>query len=337
MGRLLPALCLVLAASLTAPALADSPQPAAAAALFRSGTELMRQGAHEQACPRLEESLRMAASGRTALALAECHEALGRLNVAWKHYRTALSLARQNRRPDKEKQIEEHIARIERRLARLTLSVTGPLAASPGLRIDLDGDPWGAGTWGVSLPVDPGPHDLHIQATGKVPRTLSLRLAEGQSLSLTLEPLETPPEPAASASALPAAPLLSAPAEPPSSPAPAVPRRPPPETSLRRPVALGLGVGALLLGVVGGALAVRATTQAAEAQNRCFPTCAAGGDALYQRSLTTRTWAAISLTTAGGAAVAGLILAWTTPSPTSSVALTLSPSGAPGLSVRGAF
>lgn len=309
---------LLAAALVAAKGEADEPSASATAdALYRQGRALLREGKTALACPLLEESLRLDPQGGAALAAGECHEAAGKLALALARYQDALAAARR-RRPDREREITARIDALSPRLAWITLSPAS--SALAGFSLSLDGVALGVGSFGVPLPLDPGPHSLRASAPGHLPRDLSVTLRQGERLSAPIPALDpVPAAPPASSSA--PAPLAPPSAEPPAPPAASSQATSPPvaaPTPARRPLALGLGGGAVLLAAVGGALLVRAHTQAADAQSRCFPTCeAGGGQSLYRQSLTTQNVAIASLIGASALAVGGAVVWFSAPARTS--------------------
>ena len=140
-------------------------EPALAETLYQEGRALMAQRRTAEACAKFDESLRLDQATGTLLNLAVCHEALGKLATAWAEFRAGASIALHDGRQDRSQLAREHLARIEPRLSRLTVSVTDR-ARVAGLRITLDGMVLGAPAWNVATPIDPGTHVLEARAPG---------------------------------------------------------------------------------------------------------------------------------------------------------------------------
>src|SRR5690242_5233362 len=76
---------------------------ALATELFQQGRALMAEKKLDQACPKLEESMRLDPGGGTLLNLAICHEEQGKTATAWSEYAEAIALAQRDGRPDRQK------------------------------------------------------------------------------------------------------------------------------------------------------------------------------------------------------------------------------------------
>jgi serine/threonine-protein kinase len=200
-----------------------SPADAAAAqALFDEAKALMKAGHFDQACPKLEESQRLDAGGGTLLVLGLCYESLGRTGSAWATWNDALSGARSEHRPDREKLAQEHIRALEEKMPRARVNVPTP---PRGVEVRRDGELLGPAQWGTAVPIDPGTHAFDATAPGKVPWHESLVVAaERKVYEVNVPELQDaaipPPAPA------PPAPATAAPA--PSPPQPVPPPAPPP-------------------------------------------------------------------------------------------------------------
>lgn len=152
------------------PARADSASDKALAqSLFDEGKKLMNEGNYAEGCPKLAESQKLDPGGGTLLNLAVCHEKEGRVATAWAEFNDALSQAKKDGRADREGFCREHIAAIEPRLSRLSVTVAADAAKTDGLTVKIDGAPIGKAAWGMSMPVDPGKHAIEASAPGKKP------------------------------------------------------------------------------------------------------------------------------------------------------------------------
>jgi len=182
--------------ALPAVARAESTDPASADALFRAGREAAEQGDPQTACARFEESYRLDAAAGTLVNLGLCEEALNRLARAWEHFRRAADALE----PQDERQslVREHLAALEPRVPQLTLSLKPE--AKEGVEVRRDGVLMTRASFGVPLPVDPGPHEVVVGAAGHELRRYALSLSVGQHLAVVLEPgaeLAPPSKPAA--------------------------------------------------------------------------------------------------------------------------------------------
>lgn len=135
----------------------------------------MAAGNYDIACARLRDSDRLDPAVGTRFNLADCEERRGRVATAWSLFRGVLSELSEE---DDRRPIAEDRARaLEPRLPYLTLERTAE--TPPGARVRMDGTELGEGSFGVPLPMDPGPHELVLLAAGKEERR-SFTLAEAQ-------------------------------------------------------------------------------------------------------------------------------------------------------------
>jgi hypothetical protein len=115
--------------------------------------------------------------------------------LAWSDFRRAAAVAHSKDDARREEYALAQVARLEPRLPRLTLSAAPELA---GVTIKRDGLVLDPQLLGSELPVDPGEHEVVVEAPGKVPFRKQLRLNEGERLKLSIPPLQhTAVEPAA--------------------------------------------------------------------------------------------------------------------------------------------
>lgn len=289
-----------------------SGQGAAAQALFDDARALMDAGKFAEACPKLAESQRLDPGGGTLLHLALCYEKAGMTASSWATFNEALSAALRDKRDDRRKVAEEHLAAITPKLTKLRLIVPPAMAGVEGLTVRRNGVETSRAEWGTAVPVDPGEVKLEISAPGKRTATRSVAAgAPGTTLDFTLPLLEDAPEGAA-----PAAEARSA-APAPLAPATAAPARDSGSGSGQRTLAyVAGGVGVLGIGA-GTYFGLRSLSKKSEADKVCD-----GANCVDDRGVSLREDArsAGNLSTiffiAGGAALAtGVVLYLTAPDP----------------------
>ena len=156
---------------LSGTARADGPKPvptaeAEAEALFQRARARVLQGDFASACPLFEESYRLAGGGGTAQNLATCYEDLGKLALAHKTFVALRSASVAAGREDRVKLCDEHIVKLELRLARLRVRVS-PQNRLPGMKILVDGEEPDEPTRTAGVLVDPGVHVVRISAPGR--------------------------------------------------------------------------------------------------------------------------------------------------------------------------
>jgi hypothetical protein len=116
------------------PALAQEPKDRAQA-LFDEARRLMREDKHAEACPKLKESQRLDPGMGTQFRLAECYEAIGKLEAAQSAFREVADAARQAGQAKREAVARERAAAIEAKLAKLkqtSQKPEGPTSAQSG-------------------------------------------------------------------------------------------------------------------------------------------------------------------------------------------------------------
>jgi len=277
---------------------------AAAEVLFGEGKKLMEAKDYAQACPKLEASFREDEATGTLLALGACHEAEGRLASAWTEYTDVASRSARDGRKDREEAARKRAGALEPRLSKLTVRVSPESSALPGFKITRDGKELPAGTLGVAVPVDGGPHTVRAEAPNHEPFTQTITLRpESDSADLLVTPLRR----SAVSPIAPVSPVTPSPAPAPApAPAPVEPS-PPTRSSILKPVGLGvLGLGVVGLGV-GAVFAVQASGKNSDSKadctgNVCGPTgLAARNDALSAGNTSTIFFVAGGVLAAGGA------------------------------------
>jgi hypothetical protein len=221
--RLFPILLLVAVPHLAFAADPPKTDPAAAQVLFYEARTLMQQGKYAEACPKLEESMRLDAGLGTQFNLADCNEHIGKVTTAWAGFLEVAGGSKATNQAEREKVARKRAQALEARLPKLIIEVPG---ATPGLEVKRDGVVVGTAAWGTAIPVDPGIHKITANAPGKQPWETTIPTTEGKLARVTV-PRD-----------LPAAPVAVAPAP---APSPAVPPRTA-STAAPQPVASGAAV-----------------------------------------------------------------------------------------------
>lgn len=158
----------------------------AAEAIFAKANELLAKKDFAAACPKLEEVTKLQPLGVGAkMSLADCYLALGKLASARAMYGEAASLAAQANQPDRASSAQDKSQALEPRLSKLTINVGPALAATRGLSVVRDGSEVVKSLYGLTTPMDGGPHVIRATAPHKKPFEKRLDLAnEGMSISV---------------------------------------------------------------------------------------------------------------------------------------------------------
>lgn len=303
-----------------------APNDKAADAAFQEGRTLMGQGKLAEACAKLAESDRLAASGRAVLNLADCFERRAMVASAYAKFLEAAVRAVEAGRADAEHHARERAARLEPRLPRLTLAVPKE-TDSADLDVRLDGRSLPRSAWGSAEAVDPGAHTLEATAAGGRTWSSTFTAQEGKAQRIELRWPE-----AAKSDAPPAAP-----------PAPTLavstPRPTGSDASSVKPLAItALGLGAI--GVVVGSYAGLQVLNAKSVVNdHCTNhQCDQEGYDAASRGSTFQYVAPIAFAVGLGGIAAGSYLLLRPSPKTASVAVTPTTNGrSAGVFARGSF
>jgi len=246
-------------------------EKAAAEAVFEEGMRLIKQGNFADACPKFELSQRVEPAVGTMLYLAECYEKTNRTASSWAMFREAASLAETSGQSERMKTAQARAARLEPRLAWLTIEVTKD-ALVPGLQIRKNSVLVSTELSGTPTPVDPGDVVVDASAPGRLPFSTKLKATAKARVVVTIPallaapeaaPVPVPPVVAHEESAQPAAIVPVAHTAGPA-PAPSPAPAPGEHASLVPWVVGGVGVAALGVGSYFGFKAIKNANDARE-------------------------------------------------------------------------
>jgi hypothetical protein len=173
---------------------------AGATALFYEARNLMQKGNFKDACPKLEESLRLDYGIGTEFNLADCYEHTGKTASAWSGFLNVASQAKTQNQAQREKVARDRAKALEPKLPKMVIEVPAP---PPGIEVKRDGVLVGNAAWGTAVPVDPGTHKVIVTAPGKQNWETSVNATEASTTRVTV-PRELPNAPVAAAAAAPA-------------------------------------------------------------------------------------------------------------------------------------
>lgn len=326
---------------------------AAAEALFDQGLQLMREGQYPEACKQLESSQSLDPAIGTMLYLAECYEKQGRIASAWALFREASSAARQAGQQERAEIGKSRADALEPQLSMLLIEVPEAHVV-PSMTVSRNGIALPKASWGVAIPLDPGTHEIKVEAPGYEPWAQSLVIDRGTAqTSVSVPALLATPTAQEEAPAAEAQLELQATATPPAASGPAKAEDRPHEAKeasaadgdTQRVLGLVVGAAGLITIGVGGYFGYRALEKGndvadqCEGADPCFVPNQATRNAVEQAEDRGATFADAStwLCGAGLAAVAGgALLYLLAPEESEHVAVRLGPSTA-SLHVRGAF
>jgi hypothetical protein len=172
------------------PAAADDADAAAlqkGKKLYDEAVVLLDAKKFEQACPKLEEAIRLVPVAVGArVALAECEEGRGHLATALAAYRKAQTLAAEAGQPDREKLARDRAAALSPRVATLQIAVGAADASLPELAVELDGRRLDAAERAAPLPLDAGKHAIKASAKGRDRFEAEVQIKDGDRASVTV-------------------------------------------------------------------------------------------------------------------------------------------------------
>ena len=164
-------------------------QKATAETLFQRGVELADSGRVEDACTQFDASLQIDPALGTLFRLADCYDRVGRTASAWALFAEAQARAKAAEQSARERIAAERVANLELRLSKLSLSV-GENAELPGLELRINDVLVPRASWGLALPVDPGPQRLRVSAPGRRAWADTVTIEKGPTTqALTIPPL----------------------------------------------------------------------------------------------------------------------------------------------------
>lgn len=170
----------------------------AAAAQFDRGLAAMNANNLDEACPAFAESVRLDPRPGAIFTLAECEFRWGRVASAAAHYDDYL--ARYGRlSADQQRQQQEREAIARQKRAELqskipTLTIRLPKDAPNDTVVKRDGIALGAPSLGVALSIDPGAHEILVEANGGVSkRTVTLALGGHEEVEVAVPPAPSSP------------------------------------------------------------------------------------------------------------------------------------------------
>lgn len=148
----------------------------AAEVLFREGREAMGSGDYARACAKFRESNRLDPAPGTVLNIGGCEEKLGHVATAW----SLFSEVTQRLPSSDERYVvaAQRVAALEPRLPRLTISLAP--GAPAGARVFRDGVELKAASLDTALPVDPGDHEIAVEAPGRARKVVHSSLRESE-------------------------------------------------------------------------------------------------------------------------------------------------------------
>jgi tetratricopeptide (TPR) repeat protein len=181
----------------TAAAQADADAERQRAALYNEGYALAQQGRWAEAVDRFQHVVAIRSAPRALFTLGQAEEKLGELATAERTFQRALTDARAAGEFAVVDAADQAIRELHPRVPHLFLRLDASAAdRAPDAKATVDGEPVATGQL---LDLDPGKHEVLVQAPGAQAFTRRLDLAPGTTneIDVTLEPLASAPAPTA--------------------------------------------------------------------------------------------------------------------------------------------
>jgi serine/threonine-protein kinase len=151
--------------------------------LFKEGKKLMADKRYSEACPKLEQSMKLDPGIGTELNIGKCYEDWGRIGKALVAYKKALDMAKEAK--DKRvPQIQELVDGLDSQAPRLTIKLPSG-ASADGVKVTLDGDV--ITTFGTALIVDPGPKTIEWTVDDGPKKSKTVPVDRGGDSEVTLD------------------------------------------------------------------------------------------------------------------------------------------------------
>jgi hypothetical protein len=160
---------------------------ASAEALFEQGRVALAAKDYPRACAKLGASLALERAVGTYISLAVCEEAMGELARARAHWKEGADFADSvHDKLQRGPYCRKKLAEIDPRVPRLAIKLA--TSAPKDTTVALDGAPIALAALDEPLPVDPGPHTIVSEATGRSSGRVQVEAVEGKSLSIDVAP-----------------------------------------------------------------------------------------------------------------------------------------------------
>lgn len=163
---------------------AQASDPAAAEALFREGRAAAEKKNYELACQKFHESHRLDPAPGTVLNIADCEEKLGHVATAWTLYQEVMQ--KFPARDERYTIAQERVTALEPRIPKLAIRLASGAPAESVVR--RDGVELKSASLDTPLPVDPGKHEIVVEAPGRAKSSVTLEIAEGETKRVTVSP-----------------------------------------------------------------------------------------------------------------------------------------------------
>lgn len=182
--RLATLLTVVFVIAWASVAAAQASDPAAGEALFREGRAAADAGNYQKACEKFHESHRLDPAPGTVLNIADCEEKLGHIATAWTLYQEVMQ--KFPARDERYTIAQERVTALEPRVPKLAIRLAAGAPSDSVVR--RDGVELKSASLDTPLPVDPGKHEIVVEAPGRAKSSVTIDIAEGDTKRVSVSP-----------------------------------------------------------------------------------------------------------------------------------------------------
>lgn len=169
---------------------AQASDPAAGEALFREGRAAAEKGNYELACQKFHESHRLDPAPGTVLNIADCEEKLGHIATAWTLYQEVTQ--KLPSRDERHAIAQARVTALEPRVPKLAIRLAAGAPSDSVVR--RDGVELKSASLDTPLPVDPGKHEIVVEAPGRAKSSVVIQIGEGETKRVSVSPGAVTPQ-----------------------------------------------------------------------------------------------------------------------------------------------
>jgi hypothetical protein len=144
----------------------------------------MNAGDYDTACARFKESNRLDPAIGAVLNLAVCEEMRGRLATAWQLFKRVMSELPSG--DDRYPIAQRRASALRPRVPRVTLKLG--MGAPRDTSVIHEDVVFGAASFNVPLPMNPGEHELIVRSASREDRAYTVQLGEGETKVVEVHP-----------------------------------------------------------------------------------------------------------------------------------------------------
>lgn len=158
-------------------------------AAYVEARKLLGEGNWTDGCKKIESIRAKLPTARVTASVAECREHEGKLEEAHALLRQAIATNQatfgDSLRDDTEKWLQNKLASVHARLAKLNIVVDG---TASGMKVRRDGEIVPEEAFGKEILLNPGTHEVIVETPARPPQRIPVTLAEGEKRIIHVKP-----------------------------------------------------------------------------------------------------------------------------------------------------